>query len=212
MNFRKTLMAATIAALPLLTCSQAAAGALMGAMAVQSPQDKARLVAQLVSQRGKHGLDSRHDFKLAQQHPGAEGTIISRADHTFKGVRIFHSESVVVTGPHGSIISESVSDRRSGLKQKDLNVTPAISAGSAIDKVVRAVAPGGKHVQQPSAELIIYPLVTEGAAGAVQGRGRTQRDGPRRAGHRLRAGLAGADPHGGRRHPSVLLRYRGQRQ
>jgi Zn-dependent metalloprotease len=162
MNFRKTLLAATIAALPLMICGQAAAaGPMMGAMAVQSPQDSASLIAQLQSQRGKHGLDSRHDFKLAQQHPGTEGTIISRADHTFKGVRIFHSESVVVTGPHGSIISESIADRRSGLQKKDLNVNPSISAKNAIDKVVGAVAPGGKHVQQPSAELIIYPLVKE---------------------------------------------------
>jgi Zn-dependent metalloprotease len=134
---------------------------MMGAMTVQSAQDNANLIAQLVSRRARDGLDSRHDFRLAQQHPGAGGTIISRADHTFKGVRIFNSESVVVTGPRGSIISESVSDRRSGLKHNDLDVTPAVSAKSAIDKVVRAVAPGGSHVQQPSAELIIYPLVKE---------------------------------------------------
>ena len=89
---------------------------------MQSQQDNASLIAQLDSQRGKHGLDSRHDFVLAKQHPGAEGTTISRADHTFKGVRIFSSESVVVSGPHGSIISESIADRRSGLNQNDINV------------------------------------------------------------------------------------------
>jgi hypothetical protein len=112
MNLRKTLLAATVAALPLLICGQSAAAPMMGATAVQSPQDNANLVAQLVSRRAAQGLDSRHGFKLAQQHPGAEGTVISRADHTFKGVRIFNSESVVVTGPHGAVISESVADRR----------------------------------------------------------------------------------------------------
>jgi hypothetical protein len=90
MNFRKTLLAATIAALPLMICGQSAAGPMMGAMAVQSPQDNANLVGQLVARRATQGLDSRHDFKLAQQHSGAEGTMISRADHTFKGVRIFN--------------------------------------------------------------------------------------------------------------------------
>ncbi|MDB5755828.1 MAG: bacillolysin family protein [Massilia sp.] len=162
MNFHKTLLAATLGAFPLMICGQAAAaGPMMGVMAVQSPQDKADLLAQLVSQRGKHGLDSRHDFLLAKQHPGAEGTMISRADHTFRGVRIFNSESVVVTGPRGAITSESISDRRSGLNRRDLDVTPSISASSAIDGVVRAFAPDGTHVVEPSAELIVYPIVKE---------------------------------------------------
>jgi Zn-dependent metalloprotease len=161
MNFRKTLLAASIAALPLLMCGVATAGNTMGGPVVQSPQDNASLIGQLMSQRGKYGLDSRHGFTLAKQHPGVEGTTISRADHTFKGVRVFGSESVVVTGPHGSIISESVADRRSGLGQKDINVAPGLSAKAAIDGVVRAVSPNGTHIDPPSAELIIYPVTRE---------------------------------------------------
>jgi Zn-dependent metalloprotease len=161
MNFRKTLLAASIAALPLMMCGVATAGNTMGGPVVQSPQDNASLIGQLMSQRGKYGLDSRHGFALAKQHPGVEGTTISRADHTFKGVRVFGSESVVVTGPHGSIISESVADRRSGLGQKDINVAPGLSAKAAIDGVVRAVSPNGTHIDPPSAELIIYPVTRE---------------------------------------------------
>ncbi len=161
MNLRKTLLAASIAAIPLMACSAATAGSMMGAPAVQSQQDNAALIAQLVSQRGARGLDSRFNFVLAKQHPGTEGTTISRADHTFKGVRIFSSESVIVTGPHGSIISESIADRRAGLSKKDINVAPALSAKSAIDSVVRAISPGGAHVAQPKAELIIYPVMKE---------------------------------------------------
>jgi Zn-dependent metalloprotease len=162
MNLRKTLLAASIAAIPLMVCgAAAAAGPMMGAPTMQSQQDKASLIAQLVAQRGSHGLDSRHGFVLAKQHPGADGTTISRADHTFKGVRIFNSESVVVTGPHGSIISESIADRRAGLSRNDLGVIPSISAKSAIDSVVRSVSPGGAHVVQPNAELIIYPVMKE---------------------------------------------------
>jgi Zn-dependent metalloprotease len=162
MKLRKTLLAASIAAIPLMVCGEAAAaGPTMGAPCMQSQQDNASLIAQLVSQRAKHGLDSRHSFVLANQHPGADGTTISRADHTFKGVRIFNSESVVVSGPHGSIISESIADRRSGLNQKDMDVAPSISAKSAIDSVVRSVSPGGFHVVQPNAELIIFPVMKE---------------------------------------------------
>jgi Zn-dependent metalloprotease len=161
MNFRKTLLAASIAAFPFMVCGDAAAASLMGAPAVQSPQQSASLIAQLVAQRGKHGLDSRHGFALAKQHPGTEGTLISRADHTFKGVRIFSSESVVVSGPHGSIVSESIADRRSGLKSKDLNVTPGISAKAAIDGALRTVASNSTPIDPPSAELIIYPVMKE---------------------------------------------------
>ena len=162
MHFRKTLLATSVAACSLMMCA-AAAGAvpLMGGPSVKSPQDNASLIAQLMLQRGKHGLDSRHGFILAKQHPGVDGTAISRADHTFKGVRVFGSESVVVTGPHGSIISESMADRRSGLNHKDLNVAPGISARAAIEGVVKSAAPNGTPVEPPSAELIIYPVVKE---------------------------------------------------
>ncbi|MDB5949721.1 MAG: Peptidase family protein [Massilia sp.] len=161
MNFRKTLLAASIAAFPLMMCGVATAGNLMGGPTVQSSQDNASLIGQLMSQRGKYGLDSRHGFTLAKQHPGVDGTVISRADHSFKGVRVFGSESVVVTGPHGSIISESVADRRAGLSQKDVNVAPGISAKAAIDVVVERTAPKGKGIEPPFAELIIYPVMKE---------------------------------------------------
>jgi Zn-dependent metalloprotease len=161
MNLRKTLLAASIAALPLMVCVPGQAAQLMGAPAVLSQQDTASLLASLNAQRGKYGLDSRHGFVIANQHPGVDGTTISRADHTFKGVRMFQSESVVVSGPHGSIISESIADRRSGLKNKDMDVTPAIAAKSAIDKVVRAIAPGAANLVPPKAELIIYPVMKE---------------------------------------------------
>jgi len=161
MNFRKTLLAALIAACPLMMCAAAGAAPLMGGPAVKSPQENASLIGQLMSQRGKYGLDSRHGFILAKQHPGVDGTAVSRADHTFKGVRVFGSESVVVTGPHGSIISESVAERRFGLGQKDVNVAPGISAKAAIDGVVKSVAPNGVPVEPPSAELIIYPVIKE---------------------------------------------------
>jgi Zn-dependent metalloprotease len=167
MNFRKTLLAASLAAFPLMMCGAAGAAALMGGPTVQSPQDNASLIAQLMSQRGKYGLDSRHGFTLAKQHPGADGTVISRADHTFRGVRVFGSESVVVTGPHGSIISESVADRRSALDQKDINVNPGLSAKAAIDLVVKSVVAGRAPIDPPFAivppfaELIIYPVMKE---------------------------------------------------
>ncbi len=172
MNLRRTLMAASIAALPLMMCAQAmAAGPMMAAPAAQSPQENAALVAKLAATRSKHGLDSDHGFAIVAQHPGVIGTKISRVAHTYKGVKVFESESVVVTNDAGDVVSESISDRRSGLgngpsvaksrgKAANLNVTPALPASAAIDLVVQAVGPNAVHVHAPRAELIIYPTVT----------------------------------------------------
>jgi Zn-dependent metalloprotease len=171
MNLRKTLIAASIAALPLMMTTEAAAGPMMAAPVAQSPQEAASLMAKLAATRAAHGLDSDHGFAVESQHPGVIGTKISRAAHTYKGVKVFQSESVVVTNDAGDVLSESISDRRAGLgngnsvarsraKAGALNVTPALSASAAIDKVVNVVGPNAVHVHAPRAELIIYPIVT----------------------------------------------------
>lgn len=168
MNLHKTLVAAMIGAFPLMAV---AAGPMMGAPIAQSPQAGASLIARLAAQRASHGLDADHHFALRNEHPGMEGTRVTRADHTYKGVRVFGSESVVVTNGAGEIVSESISERRSGLGRgesnkaggaaADFNVVPAISAKTAMDTVVSALSPSGVHVVPPRAELIIYPVMVE---------------------------------------------------
>ncbi|HZV65254.1 MAG TPA: M4 family metallopeptidase, partial [Telluria sp.] len=179
MNIKKTLLAASIAALPLAMCqSAAAAGPMMAAPTQQSSEEVSALVAKLVAERGKFGLDADHGFAVVNQHPGVIGTKITRAAHTFKGVRVFQSESVVVTDDAGEIVSESVSDRRGGLgvgpgnsalrsKNAGFSVTPAISATAAVDIVVKTIAPNALHHATPTAELIIYPLVSQVRAPAA---------------------------------------------
>ena len=187
MNFQKTLLATSIALLPLLMGSQAmAAGPMFGATAtLASPQQTASLVARLAANRGANGLDNNHGFAVAAQHPGVAGTNISRVDHTYKGVRVFQSESVVVTDASGQIVSESVADRRGGLgngasaglasvRAGDMNVTPAISTDSAINSVVRSVSPNGTHHAPPSAELIIYPVMTTVRAPGAENKSEAQ--------------------------------------
>ncbi|WLI90557.1 M4 family metallopeptidase [Massilia sp. R2A-15] len=169
MTLRKTLLAATIAALPLMMSGAAQAAAPAGNPAMQA-QDNANMMSQLMSQRGRNGLDSRHGFALGNQHPGAGGTTISRLDHTFKGVRVYGSESVVVTGAHGNVISESAANRRAGLTKGDFNVAPGLSAKAAIDGVVARVSPNGKPIDPPSAELIIYPVITEERIASAAGK------------------------------------------
>ncbi len=174
MNLRKTLLAASIAALPMMFTSQSHAGQMMAAPTAQAtPQEKASLVSKLAAAPAAAALGSAHGFAVAAQHPGADNTKISRVNHTFQGLRIFGSESVVVTNSAGEIVSESVSDRRSGLNtagSKGLaasasasagatDVTPKLTSDQAIAIAVKSASPSGVHRWQPSAELMIYPVM-----------------------------------------------------
>jgi Zn-dependent metalloprotease len=173
MTLRKTMLAASIAALPLMMSVQAqAAGPMMAAPVAQaSVQENAALIAQLASKRASFGLDENHGFAVVAQHPGVTGTKITRANHTFKGVPIFQSESVIVTNDAGTILSESIADRRSNLGAGTANrlrgvtasfgVNPKLTSSAAIDKAVATVG-AGSHIVAPQAQLIIYPImVTE---------------------------------------------------
>jgi len=161
MNTRLTLLAASLLVFPAALPLAHAAEPLMAKFAVQSDQANASLLARLASDRSEHGLDSRHDFVLASQHPGVVGTMISRADHTFKGVRIFGSESVVVSDTAGNILSEEIADRRGALNRIKLDTKPAIGAKAAIAAASGTVrtALAAIAIAPPSAELIVYPLV-----------------------------------------------------
>jgi Zn-dependent metalloprotease len=163
MKIRKTLIATAIA----LAAGQAGAASLMASPVAFSAQEQARLVSTLNSERSKHGLDADHGFAIASQHPGAHGQAISRMDHTYKGVRIFESESVVVTDTNGAVVSESIAERRKGLLGKRFDVKPNLSKKDAIDQATKNIPTGGSHIDPPLAELIIYPVMkTVRVAGA----------------------------------------------
>jgi Zn-dependent metalloprotease len=169
MKINMTPLAAAICALSMFAGAASAASPLMGAPVSVNAQAATELVARLTAQRALHGLDADHNFTVAAEHPGVEGTRVARAHHTYKGVRIFGSESVVVLNAAGQILSESVSDRRLYLGKGPANklgaataafsVKPAVGAPAAIATAVRAAAPKGKAIVAPAAELIIYPFV-----------------------------------------------------
>ena len=162
MNLQKTLLAAAIAALPLVAAESAFAGnQLMGDPVALSAASHAGIVDALMAQRGKNGLGAEHGFAVAAQHPGVVGTTISRLNHTYKGVRVFGSESVVVSGTRGEIISESVADRRSSLGRGNaVNVNASVTASAAIAKASGSVQKG-IAIDPPSAEMLLYPIMKE---------------------------------------------------
>ncbi|KQZ34691.1 hypothetical protein ASD58_28405 [Duganella sp. Root1480D1] len=151
----------------MVAAQASAAPSMMASPVAFSAQEKARLVSTLNGERGKFGLDADHGYSIASQHPGEQGRAISRLNHTYKGVRIFESESVVVTDQGGNIVSESVGERRQGLSGKRFDVKPSISAKAAIARASRSLASAGAEIDPPSAELVIFPMVkTVRAAGA----------------------------------------------
>jgi Zn-dependent metalloprotease len=181
MNIRLSILAAAIAILPHAGASAQSRGILPESLMAAPAQEmsaaaKAGLESRLASRRAAAGLDEDHGFRIDRQHPGAQGTRIVRAQHTWKGLRVFGSESVVVTDDDGEIVSESASDRRNGLDGSRAagatarpapDVTPTISKEQAVASVVRRVAPVGKHRWKPEAELLIYPVMkTVRVAGA----------------------------------------------
>ena len=173
MNLRLSIIAAAIAALPALHATAQTRGVLPESLmaAPVEPMNataKAALESRLAARRAAAGLDEEHGYKITVQHPGAVGTRITRAQHTFRGLRIFGSDSVIVTDDSGEIISESASNRRAGLSSSRAavaagqgmpDVTAAVTPEQVIDSVVKRVAPVGVHRWKPEAELLIYPVM-----------------------------------------------------
>ncbi|HEX9172460.1 MAG TPA: M4 family metallopeptidase [Telluria sp.] len=167
MSIRITALAASIGVLGLV--AGAGAAPLMSSPAVQSQLSQAALVSQLTAQRAAHGLDDKHGFVVVGQHPGVQGTQVIRARHTYKGVRVFGSESVVVVDTSGHILSESASERRQhlgkgkanrrGKSTANFDVKPTVPEKTAIATAVASVAPKATHLEPPTAELIIYPIL-----------------------------------------------------
>jgi Zn-dependent metalloprotease len=145
----------------------------MSAPAAVNAATRAALLAQLEARRAGKGLDARFGYQLGSQHPGPQGTQVARVSHTWKGVRVFGAESVLVLDGGGRIVSESASGRSAVLVQQeaagaeladqDVDVTAAIPAEAAIEAALASLKPTLanelNHAVPPSAELIIWPQV-----------------------------------------------------
>jgi Zn-dependent metalloprotease len=172
MNSHTTFPAALFAAC-ILFAPAAGAAPMMSPPTTLSATAKAAVLTQLAAARQTKGLDQDHNYKITAQHPGANGTQILRAAHTWKGLRVFGSESVVVLDKSLKIVSESASDRRLHLGTGSANrlgaltasfsVQPQINAKAAIAAALASQAQvlGQSAVQvvKPSAELLIYPVM-----------------------------------------------------
>ena len=162
MTFRKTMIAAAIALF-----AQAALAANPVAMSAQA---RGALMAELAHERAALGLDNDHGYQIERQHPGQQGKVISRLNHTYKGIRIFESEAVVVSDDRGHIISKSAADRRAAIARSGVASKPALSSQAAIAVAMRSVGGAGAHVVAPSAETIFYPVMKTQRVPAAAGK------------------------------------------
>lgn len=163
------LPAALLGAALLFAQAPLAAAPIMSQPTTLSAKAKSSVLGQLAAQRQAKGLDPDHHYKLTAQHPGANGTQVLRAAHTYKGLRVFGSDSVVVLDKAAKILSESASDRRLHLGKGSANrlgaltasfsVQPQISTKAAIAAALAGLVPEGVHVVPPRAELLIYPVM-----------------------------------------------------
>jgi len=184
MKLRPRLLATPLGVLIATTCAASVPTPMMSAPTGASMTAQADLVAQLAQGRNARGLDGNHGFTLAQQHPGMQGTQVIRAAHTYKGLRVFGSESVVVIDAKGAILSESASERRLhlgrgaanrlGAATLDFDVKPLMPTKAAIDVAVgatlAATGPEATHITPPSAELLIYPVMKTERAASAEGK------------------------------------------
>ncbi len=134
---------------------------------------KSSVLAQLAAQRQAKGLDKDHHYRITSHHPGASGTQILRAAHTWKGLRVFGSDSVVVLDGAARLVSETASERRLhlgtgtanrlGALTASFSVQPQINSRAAIAAALASLAPSlgqsAVDVAKPTAELLIYPVM-----------------------------------------------------
>ncbi len=167
MNKRKMLLASFGAlSLAVVVPAGAAGPGTMSQAVAASPQLDAALLAQLDARRAARGQDARFGHAVVARHPGTQGTQIARVAHTYKNVRIFGFESVLVLDANGKILSESDSEQRANFAKADaagpgtdFSVVPAISSKAAIDAALASVGTSARHATPPSAELIIWPAM-----------------------------------------------------
>lgn len=164
MNPRLALPVASLALaaalLPLPAGAQPAAPLQMmsAPVARATPQESAGLVARLSALDARAGASADHSFRLASQHPGVVGQKITRAQHTYKNLRVFGSDAVLVTNDRGDIISVHSTDRRPGATPQAGNPGATPPAVPVPAPAPTAAAPAS--VTAPPAPANLTPALT----------------------------------------------------
>jgi Zn-dependent metalloprotease len=156
-----TLLSAALS-LGAATAAPAADTAMAGPLMAAARDAAPSLIEQLTA---AHGQPAPFALALDNIHPGVAGTRVARLHHTYRGVRIWQSESVVTVADDGAVIGETLSDRRTALAAAAeegadaLPERPPLSAQDAINLVLAGIERGARPLEDTTAELVVYPLM-----------------------------------------------------
>ena len=159
-----TLLSAALS-LGAFTGASAADATMGGPLAAAARDTAPSLIERLVA---AHNQPAPFALALDTIHPGVAGTRVARLHHTYRGVRIWQSESVVTLADDGAVIDETLTDRRAALATAGeggeggfdaLPERPPLSAQEAINLVLGGIERGARPLEETTAELVVYPLM-----------------------------------------------------
>ncbi|HJW73425.1 MAG TPA: M4 family metallopeptidase [Geothrix sp.] len=131
-----------------------------GSICAVTPQETLRVntaASHLMAQRAQLGLDADHAFALRTSHSDNLGQTHGHFAQSYKGVQVWGGAIITHTDRNGRELPAT----NALLTNIRLNVTPALQSDEALAMVHQDLAPKGAYAYAPTAELVIYPVMTE---------------------------------------------------
>jgi Zn-dependent metalloprotease len=151
-----TLLALTLAVAPLAAQKAPFAAPALEALRAQEGARAQAAGSHLLAARPALGLDAQHGFRLTRLETDTFGMAHGRFQQTFQGIPVFGGEVITHQDAEGSF-APSTSALRAGIQ---VNTTPNLTAAEALATAHRALAPKGEYTAAPTAELVVYPVLT----------------------------------------------------
>ncbi len=156
-RFHLPLLATALVAAPLCAAGglQALAPASLSQIHAQESLRASQAQARMMNLRGQFGLDAEGGFAQSRVMTDRFGQTHVRFNQTYRGVKVWGAEVIAHTDVDGGALAPTLA-LRAGI---NLNTTPSLSSEEALATAVRDLAPSGSFASQPSAELVVYPVM-----------------------------------------------------
>lgn len=114
-------------------------------------------VAHLTALAGSIGLDDNHSFQVRSTVVDEFGVAHLRYDQRYRGVRVWEGEAIVALSAQA--VPDSVIHTLG--PAFDLSTSPSLDAPEVLRIAHQDLRPQGTYVNDPTIELVIYPMVSE---------------------------------------------------
>jgi Zn-dependent metalloprotease len=111
----------------------------------------------LLAARSSLGLDADHGFQARSIFSDELLQTHVHYGQTYRGVKVWGGDTVVHLAADGSLRSVT-GDLKANI---DLATVPSLSKADALSLAHRSLSPRGSYASAPTAELVVYPNVTE---------------------------------------------------